>query len=303
MGTSYTVKLIDVPASYNQDQLRSGIESALQAVDSLMSTYKSDSEISRFNQLEETEWFDISESTFEVLETALEISEHTGGAFDITIEPLVDVWGFGSKQRPDIIPTDTEISRGLENVGYSWLSLRKYPPAIRKSRPQISVDVSAIAKGFAVDQIADYLFDQKIGNYMIEVGGEVRVAGNKAQQKPWRIAIEKPLTMSRSVQTVLDLKDIAVATSGDYRNYFEENNIRYSHTLDPRTGRPIQHNLASVTILDPSCMRADAWATAIMVLGPEKGYALARKNGLAAYFILRTGDTFSVRQTEGFNRF
>ena len=220
----------------------------------------------------------------------------------MTVGPLVNLWGFGPVPRGDTIPSDTEIREALQKVGYTKIHTQISPPAIKKDRPDIQIDLSAIAKGYAVDQVADYLDRSRVLDYLVEIGGELRAKGKNAEGTAWRVGIEKPVPNKRAVHQVLHLRDQAMATSGDYRNYFEKNGQRFSHTINPRTGRPITHNLASVTVINPSSMRADAMATALMVLGPEVGYELAERQKLAALFILRDSDGFQERATPKFGQ-
>lgn len=300
MGTLYTVKVVDPPRGADPEALRSGIDGILQQVDARMSTYRPDSELSRFNAARSRDWIGISRELLTVLREAQRVSELTGGAFDVTVGPLVNLWGFGPGGGADVLPSNDAIQAALARVGYRHLHLRDAPPAFRKDPPELYVDLSAIAKGYAVDRVAEFLASQGIGDYMVEVGGEVRARGRNARGTAWRIAIERPSATRRAVQLVVALDDAGIATSGDYRNYFERDGRRYSHTIDPATGRPITHALASVTVIAPSTMHADALATGLMVLGPHKGYELAEHLGLAALFIIKTQDGFTQRGTPAF---
>jgi thiamine biosynthesis lipoprotein len=232
-----------------------------------------------------------------VIEQALVISELTDGAFDITVGPIVNLWGFGPGPEPENIPDDIQINTVLQNVGYHYLQTRHDPPSIQKKRSDLYIDLSGIAKGYAVDVLAEYLEGLGISNYLVEIGGELRANGNNPDSNYWRIGIEKPITNGRMLQRVIMLDNTSMATSGDYRNYVENDNIRYSHTIDPNTGRPISHRLASVTVIASSAMYTDALATALMVLGPEKGYHLAEDNNIAALFIVKTDDGFAELYT------
>ena len=191
----------------------------------------------------------------------------------------------------------------MERVGFRQVEVRASPSALRKHNPEAHVDLSAIAKGFAVDEIARLLDERQIRSYLVEIGGELRAHGSKPDGSPWKIAIEQPLPGERSIQAVIALRDNAIATSGDYRNYVEKDGKRYSHTINPRSGRPIDHGLASISIIAGSAMRADALATAIMVMGPEEGYRLALREGLAAQLIVRSEDRFQARTTPQFERY
>jgi thiamine biosynthesis lipoprotein len=303
MGTFYSVKVMDLPAGLRHEALDRDIDRLLGEVDSMMSTYRDDSQLSRFNAADSTDWFPVSPETVEVVNEALEVSRMTQGAFDITVGPLVNLWGFGPGAHEDRIPSDQAIADLMVYVGYRHLYARNQPPALRKTLPGIYIDLSAVAKGYAVDKVARHLESLGVVDYMVEVGGELRLKGNNAQGRPWRIAIERPMAQGRAIYRVIAVRDKGVATSGDYRNYFEVNGKRFSHTIDPRTGRPIDHRLASVTVIADSAMHADALATALMVIGTEAGYELAQRHGLAAYFISKLQGGFSARATSMFAKY
>ncbi len=297
MGTEYTVKISDLPTGVSREGLQGDIERILKRIDGRMSTYKQDSELSRFNKQQSADWFEVSSETVLVIDEALRVSRLTDGAFDITVGPVVNLWGFGPVHREEAIPSDDAIRKALQRVGYAHIDTRKSPPAIRKDRADVEIDLSAIAKGYAVDQIGGHLESVGVSNYLVEIGGELRARGQKAPATPWKVGIEKPIPNGRAVQRVASLEDQAMATSGDYRNFFERNEQRFSHTINPRTGRPITHTLASVTVIDTTSMHADAMATALMVLGPEAGYELAKREKLAALFIIRNSDGFREKST------
>ena len=223
----------------------------------------------------------------------------TQGAFDITAGPLVNIWGFGPEQ-DFTVPGEQQINTALRLAGQGKLQLDAAAPALKKAHGGMYIDLSAIAKGFAVDEIAGYLDRQQLDNYLVEIGGEIRARGVNDENRPWQIGIENPVTGQRTVRSIIKLENMAMATSGGYRNYFEKDGISYSHTIDPRTGYPVTHELASVTVLHPSAMLADAWATGLLVLGPEKGYATALENGLAAYFIVHGETGFEEISTPAF---
>ena len=305
MGTRYNVKLVHLPAGVSLNKLQSGIDQTLRKINDRMSTWQADSELSRFNQSRKTGWFDVSAETALVVTEALRVSRLSGGTFDVTVNPLLRLWGFGPNGGHDGLPTDTEIAKVSQRVGYRKIHVRAAPPALRKDRGDMEIVLSAIAKGFAVDRVAEFLEGRSVTVYMVEIGGEVRARGEKSDGSGWTIGIEKPTPNQRSLQTgpfakIIELSDLALATSGDYRNYFEKDGIRYSHTIDPRTGRPIEHRLASVTVVARNCMHADAMATALMVLGPEDGYNLAVGKELAAYLIVHGDDGFVEKTTPEF---
>ena len=294
MGTTFTVKVTAVDLIPGERaRLEQLIQGELENIDRKMSHYREDSELSRFNRARDQSPFPVSPETFEVFESAEEISRLTGGAFDITAAPLVDLWGFGAQGPPAAMPSEETIARALERTGYQKLVLNQDNRTIRKLDPRVRCDLSAIAKGYAVDRVAEALIGEGIANHMVEVGGEVRTGGKNDAGRSWRIAIERPVPGKHAelpVQRILPLSGLAMATSGGYRNFYERGGDRYSHTIDPRTGRPISHDLASVSVVDELCMRADGLATGLLVLGPEEGYALAVERNLAALLMVADGD-------------
>jgi thiamine biosynthesis lipoprotein len=305
MGTSWSVVIANPIASHDQDALQTEIETVLLEVNRQMSTYDPDSEISQFNQSDELNtWFPVSALFAVTTAKALGFSEISSGAFDPTIGPLVNLWGFGFDAGSDALPSDQVIDATKALVGFSAVAVRAPEAdggaAIIKREPR-RLDLSAIAKGLGVDQIYTLLDDQGYANFLVEIGGEVRVKGDK-DGLGWKIAVEKPIRGERAVEQVLSLKNVALATSGDYRNYREIDGVAYSHTIDPSTGRPVTHQLASVTVADSECAMADGWATTLLVLGPDKGYELAVSRKIPAMFIERFGDTFIVKQTPRFER-
>jgi thiamine biosynthesis lipoprotein len=221
----------------------------------------------------------------------------------VTVGPLVNLWGFGPGRGEDRVPSATEVEEARARVGYARLEVRDPPPAVRKAIPDLYVDLSAIAKGYGVDRVSEYLESQGVGRYLVEVGGEVRGRGRNARGTPWKVAVERPAEGERAAYAVVEVDGVGVATSGDYRNFFEKDGRRYSHTIDPATGRPVTHALASVTVVSDTCMTADALATGLNVLGPEAGYALAEREGIAALFIVREGQGFARRATAAFARY
>jgi len=294
MGTSYSITVVaDQPAPVDLEQR---IEATLEMIDQSMSTYKTDSEISQFNAQPVAEPQMISPQFADVLDISKLVWEQSDGAFDPTVGPLVDLWGFGPVLTDNVIPGDEQIALALENTGYQHLSIDMQ--MISKSSP-IRLDLSAVAKGYAVDQIADLLEMLALPDYLVEVGGEMRLSGSNPKGQPWRIAIEMPAILPQ-VQQVISAHNAAIATSGDYRNYFEQDGVRYSHSIDPRTGKPIRHSLASVTVVGETCAEADAWATALMVLGEEQGMLLAEQLGLAIYMLVKEGEEFKAISSEAF---
>lgn len=296
MGTTYAVTV--VADDIDDVRLRLAIPSTLTRVEAAMSTWQPESELSRFNHAETTDPFPVSAHTVTVIQHALAISNLTGGAFDVTVGPLVDAWGFGPPGHPPAAPADADLARLRMQIGWQQLAVDAAASTIRKRAPAISVDLSALAKGYAVDQVAELLEREGFTNYLVEVGGEVRAAGRSTLGNEWRVGIERPSAGPPTVYRTIPLDGYALATSGDYRNTYVLDGQRVSHTIDPRTGRPVTHALASVSVIDPLCVRADAIATALMVLGPDDGYALAVEEDWPALFLLRLADgTLEERAT------
>lgn len=283
MGSQYAVKVVGALDEEARAAAAEAIEKALDTVNTKMSTYRPDSELSRFNAHADTTPFPISRETEAVFRIAQQVSAESGGAFDVTVGPLVDAWGFGPA-RPEAPPSDDEIAALLERVGHEQLELSE--GAIAKRHPEAACDLSGVAKGYAADLVAEALAALGHRNFLVEVGGEIRASGVNARGGPWRIAIEQPDPSRRAIQRVVPLRDLAMATSGDYRNFYERDGKRYSHTIDPRTGRPVDHHLASATVVHEGCGWADAYATALMALGPEEGRAFAEAQGLAALLLV-----------------
>lgn len=295
-GTFYQVTIAD-PLTQGQAQaLEEDILEELEAVDASMSTYIDDSEISVFNQLPVGEWQPLSDELMEVLAISQAVSEKSDGAFDVTVGGLVNLWSFGAESRPREVPEEADLAERLEVVGYDAVELDLSTLQARRTR-EVFVDLSGVAKGHASDRVAALLDHEGIEHYLVNLGGDLIASGYRdgravsaGDAEPWRIGIEAPLEDRQEAHHVLPIHDISVATSGDYRNYFEEAGQRFSHTLDPRSGRPITHRLASVTVAHPSNAWADAWATALIVLGEEEGMALAHEQGLSVLMIVREAE-------------
>jgi thiamine biosynthesis lipoprotein len=293
MGTHYEIR---IAGDGLDDALRERVvaesEHRLDEVDAWMSDWNPASEISRFNALRDTSDFPVSKETASLMAFAIELNETTDGAFDVSVGPLVALWGFGRGARIDGPPSNEEIAELRGHTGPGKLRVRisegGSPAWLGKNDPETQVDLSAIAKGFGVDHVAAGLEMLGRRDYLVEIGGEVRARGERPGGGPWRVAVEKPIDEGRQVQSVVELKDRAMATSGDYRIFYEEDGRRYSHTIDPRTGRPIEGGPASVTVLAETTTAADAWATALMVLDAEKGLELADEHGLAVLLLMRT---------------
>ncbi|MGB0445044.1 MAG: FAD:protein FMN transferase [Porticoccaceae bacterium] len=297
MGTTYSITV--VADQLPPDDLSQQIDRLLSKVDSSMSTYKDESEISRFNRLSVGQTQKISSEFAEVIRISQKIWHQSNGAFDPTIGPLVDLWGFGPVDREGQVPSSESIEQVLSNVGFESIVLEDL--TLFKLAP-VALDVSAVAKGYAVDLVANHLEMLALPDYLVEIGGEIRVSGTNPDGQPWRIALEQPQLFA-AVDRVIEISDSAIATSGDYRNYFEKDGVRYSHTIDPRTGMPIRHKLASVSVIAESCAEADAWATALSVMGAVESKKLANQLGLAVYMLVREDDQFVAQHSDKFEQY
>ncbi|RUO61956.1 FAD:protein FMN transferase ApbE [Pseudidiomarina insulisalsae] len=298
MGTTYHIRYVSANPRHESAKVQERVDAVLAQINSQMSTYDPTSELSRFNSRMTTEPVVVSRSLEQVVRRALEIAEETDGLLDVTVGPLVNLWSFGPKQRPEKVPDAMELQAVKAVTGYQHLNVENHQ--LQKEIPELYVDLSTIAKGYAVDRVARLLEQMEIQNYLVEIGGEMRLKGNKPGNQPWRIAIEKPDSSQRAAQRIIEPGNMAVATSGDYRNYFEEDGVRYSHIIDPRTGRPIQHNLVSVTVLADTCMDADAYATALTVMGPEQALVFAEQKRLAVLLIVRENGMFKEYTSTAF---
>ncbi len=299
MGTAYAVKVVAVDLDDSAKlAIHTAIRGAVDSVDQAMSTFKPESELSRFN-LSGTGEFPMSEDLARVMAAALEVAELSGGALDVTVGPLVDAWGFGPDGWGEP-PDDSRLDVLRESVGWRKLVLDEEAQTMRKTTEGLRVDLSSIAKGFAVDKVLVGVMELGFEDAMIEIGGEVRTAGLNERGRPWRIGVERPDEEDRVAGLAVEISGRALATSGDYRNFREVDGNRISHTIDPRTGRPVDHNLASVSVLADTCIEADAWATALNVLGPEEGVAVAEEQGIDALFIVRKDSGFDTIRTGGF---
>jgi len=294
-GTTYSIKYV---ADIEDENLYSEVDSILQRFDLSLSTYKENSIISLINRNEQTETDELFRAMFQC---AMEVSQQTNGAFDITVAPLVNAYGFGFTNKDDI---DNElIDSLLQYVGYEKIVLKNNN--IEKQMPEIMVDANAIAQGLSVDVVAEFLKKKGYNNFLVEIGGEVFAQGNKPNNETWKVGVDKPIDGStaenREIQAVFNLKNIALATSGNYRKYYEENGEKFSHTINPKTGKPVSHSLLSATVFAKDCMRADAYATAFMVMGLEETKKfLTQHTEFEVYLIYATeNNNFDVYMTEG----
>ncbi|KKO44429.1 thiamine biosynthesis lipoprotein [Arsukibacterium ikkense] len=299
MGTTYSVKFYGQPA-IDIKALQQQMELELELINDLMSTYRPASELMRFNQLQSSEPFSLSEPSRKVIAEAIRVGEQTGGIIDITVGPLVELWGFGAAGRIVAQPAAEALAAVRGYVGLDKISL--HDNQLTKQDPRVAIDLSTIAKGYGVDRLAEILQAAGINDYLVDIGGDMRVNGSKPD-RAWRVAIEKPVAGTRAMQRIIEPGDMALATSGDYRNFFEQDGIRYSHLIDPRTGAPISHRTVSSTVLHPSSMTADAYATALHIMAAEEALQFANKYQIAALLIVKTDEGFSELVSEAFQPF
>lgn len=313
MGTTYHIKYIDDGQIENlakPEEVQQQLESVLKMVNNEMSTYQKNSQISEFNHFRQVDTpFPVSRDFALVVEEAIRLNKVTEGALDITVGPLVNLWGFGPDKRLNKEPTVEQINEkaksvGIEKVSVSFENNDKNDKGILvKKEAGLYLDLSSIAKGFGVDKLAEYLDQLGLQNYLVEIGGELRGKGNNLQSQPWRIAIEKPEFTQGTSQITVPLHNLGMATSGNYRNYFEdEQGNRLSHIIDPKTLRPISHNLASITVFSPSTMTADGLSTGLFVLGPEKALEIAERENLAVFLIIKKGQGYETKMSTAFEK-
>ena len=293
MGTSYHVTWLggELPA----EEAQAGVEQILEAVNASMSTYRDDALISEFNRAPTGEWVSVDSDFLAVFQMARTLSLASDGAYDATVTPLVNIWGFGPGGG-DSVPEAAAIDAARALVGQAAIDVDSAALALRKNAPR-ELDFSSIAKGYAVDLVSEWLNTQGVENYLVEIGGEIRFAGHSPRGTPWRVAIERPDPGARAPMAALEISDIAVATSGDYRNFFEVDGVRYSHSIDPRTGWPVRHELVSVTVLHRSSALADGWATALTILGADAALRVAEAQGLAVYLVSRQDGELVIAKT------
>ncbi|MBG6147350.1 thiamine biosynthesis lipoprotein [Labrenzia sp. EL_208] len=288
MGTTYNITAVGVPDDLEEAALSGDVEAVLADVNAKMSNWDKNSEVSRFNVSEETAPVEISADFVTVMTAANEVHKLSDGKFDVTLGPLIELWGFGPRKPDDPVPSDEDIEAALAFVGQAEkLSLDPEASVLSKSAPEVGINLSAIAKGFGIDAVAAKLKALGIDNYMVEIGGDLVASGHNDKGAAWKIGIEKPEPGEKAVEQVVSLEDKGLATSGDYRNFVEHEGVRYSHIIDPVTGKPITHWTTSVSVVADDAMMADAWATAMLVLGSERGLEAAEANNIAVFFISR----------------
>lgn len=283
MGTTFNVVAIDPDARVARADLVAAINGALDEVNTHLSNWDTVSEVSRFNRTASTMPITVSPALSDVLAAADEVHRASAGKFDITIGPLIELWGFGAERMTTAMPEQTAIDTVLAQSGQGGLRLDA--GTVTKAHPETQVFLSAIGKGYGVDRVARAVADLGLSDFLVEIGGDLYASGHNAQGRDWQIGIEVPDASARRVQSVASVSGLGMATSGDYRNFFEVGGQRYSHILDPQTGRPITHRTASATVLTDDAMRADAWATAMLILGRDRGLEVAEAEDLAVVFV------------------
>lgn len=299
LGTTWALKVVESPTEERSGELRRLVEAALAEVDGAMSTYRPDSELMRLNESDGVTPTALSEELSVVMAEALDIGASSNGAFDVTVGPLVNAWGFGADKHSNV-PSDEAMLALRDRVGLDKVEITE--AGLTKAHPELFIDLSAIAKGYAVDRVVDGLEQAGVQNLLMEVGGEIVARGVNPNGDAWRLGIETPIEVGRTVFHAVPLNNQAMATSGDYRQFYEVDGKRVSHLIDPRTGAPIEHRLASVTVVAPRCSTADGWATALSVMGEREGLTRATEEGLAAYFIIRDPDgSFRTESTPQFD--
>jgi len=295
MGTSYDVVVEFTGAEPDTTPIGRLVEDELTRLNDVLSTYLPESDLSRFSSRERTDPVEVDPTLLDVLERALEVSRLSGGAFDPTVAPLVDVWGFGPSDVPPPDTSEVEALRPL--VGWERLVLDPAAGTVAKTDGGVRIDLSGAAKGYAAQYIALKLQELGYESVLVDVGGELRVVGSHADGRPWRVAVEGPGAAAPELLGTIDLVDEAIATSGDFRNYYEYGGVVYAHIIDPRTGYPVRFRGFSVTVVHPDATMADAWATALTVLGPDEGYDVAERQSLAALFAWRGAGGIETRET------
>ena len=305
MGTTYHIVLADLEGDATLAELQALVDTRLEQINQMMSTYLPDSELSQFNQARSTDWIDVPAELYALIERAQQFSTITNGAFDITVGPAVNLWQFGPRDitQQRTLPEDTEVTDALSVIGFQHLHLHPDRTALRKEFSELYVDLSAIAKGYAVDQIVELLSDYPIGSgCMVEIGGEVGTVGVRLDGSAWKIGIQAPDSLPGTLTARIDLSDTSMATSGDYFNFFQVDGNRYSHTIDPTTARPVTHKLTSTVVVTENCADADAWATALLVMGPVQAYDIARQHDLAVMLFSRTDTKITSQQSPAFEK-
>ncbi|HCI6164934.1 TPA: FAD:protein FMN transferase ApbE [Klebsiella quasipneumoniae subsp. quasipneumoniae] len=304
MGTFWRVSVIGVDEAKAQ-ALRAKVQAQLDADDRLLSTWKNDSALMRFNHAADTRPWPVSEAMADIVTLSLRIGAKTDGAMDITVGPLVNLWGFGPDKQPVATPDAQAIAAAKARTGLQHLQVinQSGRQFLQKDIPDLFVDLSTVGEGYAADHLARLMEQEGISRYLVSVGGALVSRGMNGEGKPWRVAIQKPTDRENAVQAIVDINGHGISTSGSYRNYYELAGKRISHVIDPQTGQPITHKLVSVTVIAPTALEADGWDTGLMVLGPEKAQQVVREQGLAVYMIVKEGEGFKTWMSPQFRTF
>ncbi|MGZ0749528.1 FAD:protein FMN transferase ApbE [Kluyvera sichuanensis] len=304
MGTFWRVSVVGLDQN-GAENLRQKVQTLLDGDDQLLSTWKNDSALMRFNQSQSTTPWPVSEGMADIVTESLRIGQKTQGAMDITVGPLVNLWGFGPDKQPVKTPTQAQIDAAKARTGLQNLTVinRAGQQYLQKAIPDLYVDLSTVGEGYAADHLARLMIEEGISRYLVSVGGALVSRGMNADGQPWRVAIQKPTDRENAVQAIVDINGHGISTSGSYRNYYELDGKRISHVIDPQTGRPITHKLVSVTVIAPTALEADGWDTGLMVLGTEKAQQVVREQGLAVYMIMKEGDGFTTWMSPQFRAF
>ncbi|MEL7462323.1 MAG: FAD:protein FMN transferase [Pseudomonadota bacterium] len=299
MGTTYTVKLVDHSGRLSKADVEVAVSAALEVTNTTLSNWDAESDVSQFNAAQTTDPVSVTRPLYDVARAAEDIRQASEGRFDVALGPLIETWGFGARGANSAAPSEAQIAAAMAQTGQGG-AMTFGAGTLQKAHAGQGLFLSAIGKGYGVDRVADALRALGAEDFMVEIGGDLYAQGRNEDGQPWRIGIETPDDAVAGLQGIAGLKGHGMATSGDYRNYFEQGGQRYSHILDAQTGRPVTHQTASATVVTADAMRADAWATAMLVLGSSKGSAIAEANGLAVFFVDREGDRFVTRATSAF---
>ncbi|WP_397452712.1 FAD:protein FMN transferase [Pseudomonas sp. NA-150] len=299
MGSTYSVKYVRGLNGPKPAEVQAEVEKILAEVDQQMSTYRSDSDIERFNHLPADSCQPMPAGVLQLVRFGEQLSVASQGSYDLTVEPLLDLWGFGPQARVERVPTPEQLAQVRQRVGHAHLRIEG--EQLCKDAP-VEVDFNSIAAGYAVDVISARLQALGIRSFLAEATGELKAIGKKPDGQPWRVALEAPRDDEQVAQRVVDLDGYGVSTSGDYRNYFEQGGQRYSHTFDALTGAPIVHALTSVTVIEPSTLSADGLSTLLLILGPERAWEYANEHKIAAFFVIRADKRFIIRSSPEFDR-
>ncbi|WP_252176132.1 FAD:protein FMN transferase [Endozoicomonas sp. 4G] len=329
MGTTYSITYVSTPFSHSTENVKKQVDKLLEAINDSMSTYREDSELMQFNRAEVGKPFKASDELVDLVERSLVVSRMSNGAYDVTVGPLVNLWGFGPAQAsgqpteskkassdsgdknapefvewmmnnyPAELPSDEEIAAAQAKVGYQAIVADTRNDLLTRTK-DVFVDLSSIAKGYGVDKVAALLESEGINSYLVEIGGEIKVGGPKPDGAPWKLGIRGPAMANSQPALIVELENKAMATSGDYLNYFEVDGKKYSHTINPRTGHPEMGRLAEVAVIEDNVAEADALATMFMVLGDKEGLKLANREGIAAYFTYHTDNGYEAVSSDAF---